>query len=129
MISMLLNPTIKHQSLHFPIRLPLSLRRSLFRQYSQIPQLNCNLFNFQYAFLSNTSSFITSQKSNPSMRSNFQEKNQSSVSNTHSFVTSQKSIPPMLLNPTIKNLSFHFPIRIPLSLRRSLLRQCAQISN
>jgi hypothetical protein len=52
-----------------------------------------------------------------------------SLSTTHSFVTLQKSIPPMLLNPTIKNQSLQFPIHIPLSLPRSLFRQCAQISN
>jgi hypothetical protein len=69
---MLTNPPIKNESLYFPIRLPLSLRRSLFRQCAQIPQLNTNRFHFQYAFLSNTPSFVTSQKSMIPMLSDLQ---------------------------------------------------------
>jgi hypothetical protein len=50
-----------------------------------------------------------------------------SISNTPSFVTSQKSISPMRSDSPSKDQTSHFPIRLPLSLRRSLFRQCAQI--
>jgi hypothetical protein len=120
------------------------------------PQLKTNRFHFQYAFLchfaevyfanvfkspnqkpiaslSNTSYLVTSQKSISPMRSNFQSKTNrfhfqyAFLSDTQSFVTSQKSIPPMLTNSPIKNQSPQLPIRLHLSLRRSLLRQCVQI--
>jgi hypothetical protein len=89
----------KDLSLHFPMRIPLSLRRSLFRQYSQIRQLNTNLFIFQYASLCHFAEVYSA--------------------NALKFSIKDQSLPfPIRIS---------FPIRIPLSLRRSLIHRCAQI--
>jgi hypothetical protein len=52
-------------------------------------------------------------RSNPQIKCNRFTSQYVSLSNTHSFVTSQKSMIPMRSNPPIKNQSLQFPIRIP----------------
>jgi hypothetical protein len=115
MIPMLTNFPSKEETSHFPIRIPLSLRRSLFRQCAQIRQLKFNRFTSQYAFPCHFAEVYSANALKFLII-----KPIASISNMHSFVTSQKSIPPMGLNPPIKHQSHSFPIRIPLSLRRSL---------
>jgi hypothetical protein len=87
------NPPIKNQSLHFPIRLPLSLRRSLLFQCAQMPQLKSDQLNSQYAIPFHFAEVYSANA----------------------------------LKSATKDQPLPFPIRIPLSLRRSLFRQCSQI--
>jgi predicted nucleic-acid-binding Zn-ribbon protein len=154
---MLTNPPIKHQSsvsnMHsIPIRLPLSLRRSLFRQCAQIPQSKTNRFIFQYVFPCHFAEVYSAnalkfpiKDQTPQFpiriplslrRSLFRQCAQIPQSKTNRFIF-QYVFPchfaevysANALKFPIKDQTSQFPIRLPLSLRRSLFRQCAQISN
>jgi hypothetical protein len=121
------NPPIKVQSLYFPIRL--TFQYAFLCHFAEVYSANAHKFPIikPIASISNTHSLVTSQKSIPPMRSDSQLKTNRFHSQYAFLCHFAEVYSANALKSPIKDQSLHFPIRTPLSLRRSLFSQCVQI--